>query len=167
MEPRVVGQLRVEGRGQDGPFPHRHRVVFICGQHLHLGSASLDPGGTDEDRAQGLVPDPGDREVGLEALQLATEGVAADAGVDEAKVLGIADDHPGAGAEDRPAGLVVGPQRRLEPGGIDSLADRGALAAGNDEAVEPLEVGRETDLADLGAELAQDPGVRVEVALDR
>ena len=57
-------------------------------------------------------------------------------GVDQAEVLGVADDHPGAGAEDRPPGLVVGAQRRLQPGRLDPLADRRALAAGDDQAVE-------------------------------
>jgi hypothetical protein len=62
---------------------------------------------------------------------------------------------------------VVGAQRRLQPGRGDSLADRGALAAGDDEAVETIEVSGRADLGDLGAELAQDPGVRLEIALER
>jgi hypothetical protein len=82
-------------------------------------------------------------------------------------MLGVADDQPGAGAEDRPAGLVVGAQRRLQGGRGDALADRRALATGNDEAIEPLQVRRRANLADLGAELAQGPGVRLEVALQR
>jgi hypothetical protein len=45
--------------------------------------------------------------------------------------------------------------------------DRGALAAGDDEAVELLEIRGSADLGDLGAELAQGPGVRLEVALQR
>jgi hypothetical protein len=74
----------------------------------------LDPGGADEDRAQRLVADPVDLEVGFEALQLAAEGVAPGAGVEKAEVLGVADDQPGAGAEDRPPGLVMRAQRRLQ-----------------------------------------------------
>jgi hypothetical protein len=82
-------------------------------------------------------------------------------------MLGIADDQTGAGAEDRPAGLVVGAQRRLQARRGDPLADRRALAAGDDEAVELLEIRGSADLGDLGAELAQGPGVRLEVALQR
>ena len=62
---------------------------------------------------------------------------------------------PGAGAEDRPAGLVVGPQRRLQPGRLDPLDDRRALAAGDHQAVEVLEVRGGADLGHFGAELAQ------------
>jgi hypothetical protein len=82
-------------------------------------------------------------------------------------MLGVADDHPGAGAEDRAPGLVVGSQRRLQAGRLDALGDGRALAAGNDQAVEPLEAGGGADLADLGAERAQDAAVGLEVALDR
>ncbi len=41
---------------------------------------------------------------------------------------------------------------RLEPGGLDPLRDRRALAAGDDQPVEALEVLRRADLARLGAE---------------
>jgi hypothetical protein len=82
-------------------------------------------------------------------------------------VLGVADDQPGAGAEDRPPGRVVGPQRRLQPRRLDPLEDRGALATGDDETVEPLQLGGRADLGYLGAELAQDARVSVEVALQR
>ena len=82
-------------------------------------------------------------------------------------MLGGADDQPGAGAENRPSGLVVGSQRRLQPGRLDPLDDRRALAAGDDEAVEPLQVGVRADLGYFGAELAQGAGVRVEIALQR
>ena len=77
MEPRIVGQLRVEGGGEDAALADRDRVALVGGEHLHAGPVALDPGRADEDRAQRLVADPLDLEVGLEALQLATEGVAA------------------------------------------------------------------------------------------
>jgi hypothetical protein len=60
---------------------------------------------------------------------------------------------------------VVLAQRRLQPGRLDPLADRRALAAGDDEAVQPLDRGRGANLADLRAEPAQDLGVRLEIAL--
>jgi hypothetical protein len=62
---------------------------------------------------------------------------------------------------------VVRSQSRLQSGRIDPLDDRRALAAGDDQAVELVEVAGEPDLADFGAELAQDAGVSLEVALDR
>jgi len=82
-------------------------------------------------------------------------------------VLGIADDESGAGAEDRPAGLVMGPQRRLQARRLDPLDDRRALATGDDEAVEPVELPGGADLGYFGAELAQGAGVRLEIALQR
>jgi hypothetical protein len=128
---------------------------------------TLDPGSADEDRAQRLVADPLDLQVGLEALQLTAEGVAPGARIEESKVLAVADDQPGAGSEDRPAGLVVGPQRRLQPGRFDPLDDRRALAARDNKAVEAIELLRRADLGDVGAELAQGAGVRLEIALQR
>ena len=55
-------------------------------------------------------------------------------------MVGIADDQPGAGAEDRRVGFVVRSQRRLQPGRLDALDDRRALTAGDDQAVEAVEV---------------------------
>jgi hypothetical protein len=127
----------------------------------------LDPGGADEERPQRLLADPLDLEVGLEALQLTTEGVAPRDRVEEAEVVGVADDQAGAGAEDRPPGLVVSTQRRLQLRRLDALGDRRALAAGDDEAVQAIEVRGRADLGYFGAELAQGAGVSLEVALQR
>jgi hypothetical protein len=128
---------------------------------------ALDPGGADEDRAQRLIADPVDFEVRLEALKLAAEGVAAGGQVEETEVVGVADDQPSAGAEDRSPGLVVGAQRRLQPRRLDSLGDRRALAARDDEAVKALEPGCGADLGRLSAESAQRAGVSLEVTLER
>jgi hypothetical protein len=62
---------------------------------------------------------------------------------------------------------MVGAKRRLEPRRLDALDDRRALAARDDQAVEAGEVVGGADLGCFGAELAQRPGVRLEVALDR
>jgi len=142
-------------------------VTVVGRQHLHPVAAALDPGGADEDGPQRLVADALDLEVGLEALQLAAEGVAAGGGVDQAEVLVVADDQPGAGAENRAARPMMGANRRRQPRRLDPLADRRALAAGDDEAVEPAEVVGGANLGCLGAELAQRPRVRLETALDR
>jgi hypothetical protein len=80
-------------------------------------------------------------------------------------MIGVADDHPRTGAENRGAAGVQGLDRRLQPGRLDSLANRRALAAGDDQAVETVNVGGSADLGCFGAELAQGEGVRFEVAL--
>jgi hypothetical protein len=128
---------------------------------------ALDPGSADEERPQRLVADSLDREVGLEALQLSPEGVAPGAGVEEAEMLRVADDQAGAGAEDRAGGLVVSAQRRLDAGRLDALGDRRALATGDDQAVEAVEVLSGANLGRFGAELAQRASVGPEAALDR
>jgi hypothetical protein len=166
VEARVVAQLGVEGASQHAAFADRHRVPLVASQHLDAGAVALNPGGADEDRPQRLVADPLDSEVGLEALQLPAEGVAPGRGVDEAKVVSVADDQPGAGTEDRQTGLVVGMEPRLETGRLDALGDRRALAAGDDKSVEPGEIGGNPDLRRLGAELPQGARVGLEVALD-
>ncbi len=68
VDTRVVGQLRVEGAGEDAVGADRHRVFPVLGQHLDAGTVPLDPGGADEHRPQRLVADPLDRKIGLEAL---------------------------------------------------------------------------------------------------
>ncbi len=96
-------ELRVEGAGQHarprGPRPdgpptrraprRRRRASSIHGARMKTARS-------------GSGPMPSISQVGLEALQLAAEGVAAGARVDQAEVLAVADDHPRAGAEDRP-----------------------------------------------------------------
>jgi hypothetical protein len=62
---------------------------------------------------------------------------------------------------------VVLAQPRLQTGGGDPLADRRALATGDDETVETIQVIGGTNLARLGAELVQNATVGLEVALDR
>jgi hypothetical protein len=61
----------------------------------------------------------------------------------------------------------MGTQRRLQSRRLDPLGDRRALAAGDDEPVEPVELLRSAYLGYFGAELAQGAGVRLEIALQR
>jgi len=79
----------------------------------------------------------------------------------------VADDQAGAGAEDRRSGRVQAADRRPQPRRLDQLADRRALAARNYQAVQALEIGRNPDLADSSAKLAQRTRVRLETALQR
>ena len=77
--------------------------------------ALLDPRRADEDRAQRLGPDPVDRRSASKLGDLAAEGVAAAGRVEQAEVVAVADDHPGAGAEHRPARVGVRADRRPRP----------------------------------------------------
>src|SRR6266849_6817778 len=48
VQPRVVGQLRMERRDEEAPLPREHRVTVHLGEHLHVGPGVLDPGCADE-----------------------------------------------------------------------------------------------------------------------
>src|SRR4030095_11195979 len=61
---------------------------------------------------------------------------------------------------------MVGPDRILEPGRIDALDDRRALAARDHQAVEALEFGGDPDLAGVRPKPAQHPDMGFEASLD-
>ncbi len=86
MHPPVAGQLRVERSGQHAPLPNRHdptarppsrRHVGDPGQYLNAGTSLLHPGGADEHRPDDITGYPGDVEISLEGVNLATERIAA------------------------------------------------------------------------------------------
>src|SRR4051812_32002213 len=106
------------------------------GQDLHVVAMALDPRCPDEDGAERLGPNPVDLDVGLEARDLTAESIAPGRDVEEAKMLAVENDEPGAGPEDRAPGIRMCPDGAGEPVALDGLADRGALAAGDDQGVE-------------------------------
>ena len=103
-----------------------------------------------------------DVDVGLEALHLAAERVPLDRDVGEGEVVAVEHDHPRARAEDR---RVERAQRLVEPVEAHQPRDRRRLAAGQDQAVEPVELRRQPHLDRLGAEAPQHRRVLAEVAL--
>src|SRR3990172_6061967 len=114
----------------------------------------------------------GERNVALEAPPLAAVAVPPHGQVDLAEkrlardaVHGLAreEDHPGARPEDRSR---KGPDGVLEPVEPDEPPDRGGLAAGDDEAVEPLELLGLSHLDGVGAPPAERRDVLAEVPLD-
>src|SRR3954447_9256248 len=159
---RVVGELRMEGRDEVAAVAQQHRLAVEVGEHLHLRPDLADARRADEHAAQRLLV-PGEREVGLEAGDLAAGRVAAHREVDEPEVVAVEQDHPGAGPEDCAAEAR---DRLLEAVEADQAGHRGRLAARDDEPVEPGELLRLADLDDVGAEPSQHRGVLPEVALD-
>ena len=101
MQPRVVGQLRVERGDEEPALAREHRPAVDLGEHLDVRADLLDPRRADEDRPQRLVL-AGHLEVGLERRDLASEGVAPHRDVDQPEVVAVEHDHPGARAEDGP-----------------------------------------------------------------
>src|SRR3954451_849615 len=162
VHPSVVSELRVERGDQEPPLPEQHRIAVELRENLHPFADVGDPGGPDEDAAQGLLL-VFEREVSLEARHLASIGVAVDADVhlpDEA--LAPHEDHSGAGAEHDSRELSQGFFERVE---ADQPADRGRLAARHDEAVEPLEMLGPAHLDRLHAETRERRDVLAEVPL--
>src|SRR5215218_4336884 len=157
----------MERAEDDAALAHDDRVAADLGKHLNPVADPGHPRRPDEHRSQRLRADALDLQIRLEARDLAAEGVASAGDVSEAQVLGVADDHPRARAENRPPRLDVGANRGLEPVPLDRLRDRGRLAAGDDERVEAIQLLRVADLDRVGAEPAQHLGVRREAALAR
>src|SRR4051794_35532564 len=163
----VVGELGMEGDREQRALPGGDRMAVDGGEHLDRRPVLGDPRRADEDRADRSAVDPGQVEVGLEGMQLAAERVALGDDVHEPEVLAVEHDQPRARAEDRAALRVEVAQRLGQPLACDAERHRRRLAARHDEPVEPVEVGRGADLADLRTELAQNLRVRGEAALQR
>src|SRR4051794_26253765 len=139
------------------------RVPVDRGEHGHVVAGLGDPRRADEDRAHRRAVHPREVEVGLEGADLAPEGVAFGADVHHAEVVAVEHDQPGARPEDR---AVEGPQGAGEAFALDAERHRGRLAAGDDQAIEVLEIGRRAHLPGLGPERAQELRMGVEVALE-
>ena len=108
MEPKVVGELRMEGCDRDRALAAEDRVTVDAGEHLDVGPDPLHEWSADEDGAERVSIEIGNREISLEGVDLATECVAAYRDVDDAeaaligatiKDLGAKEDHSGASTE--------------------------------------------------------------------
>src|SRR5689334_849356 len=163
VHPRVVGQLGVERRDQHAAVAQQHRLAVERSQHLHFRAGLRDARRADEDTAQRLVL-ARELEIGLEARDLPAVRVPCDLEVGDAEVVAVEQDHPGAGAEQRPRELA---DRVLEPVEADEAHDRRRLAARDDQSVEPGELLRLAHLDRVRAEPAQHGRVLAEVPLHR
>ena len=89
MQAQVRGQFGVEGRGQHIALTHGHdalaAVGIQTGQHLHAFAHAADERRADEHGPQGLTGQTVDVQVGLEAVHLTAEGIAAHGGVQHAQ----------------------------------------------------------------------------------
>src|SRR5690606_13365629 len=171
MDAIVVGEFRVERRSVYPSLAHHHRMIVDGGQHLDRGPVLLYPRGTDEDGMERLIETP-DVEVGFERVVLATEGVAADDDVEAPELwlgsLGHAGgekDHPRANAEHGHSGFDAVAQGLQQIEALGETADRGRLAAGDDERVDGFEVVGALDQPGLDTERAQRPDVLTDIAL--
>src|SRR5439155_18646182 len=154
----------------------RHdRLVAVTCQRLDAGADPADARRPDEDHLhrRGVAVEHR-AALRLERLALAAVGVALDADVDEAErelsgILHVAreENEPGAGAEERPTLRMEFLERDDKPPLVHELEQRGALTAGDDEAVDTRQLLGLADLDSLDATPRERFGVPVEVALER
>ncbi len=104
----------------------------------------------------------GELELGLERRHLAAERVPADGDVDEPEMVAIEHDHPGAGAEDRPAKRRIASSR---PYRCISRVNAVDSPPGITSPSSPSELLGLAHLDDVGAEATQHRRVLAEVAL--
>src|SRR5207245_2567681 len=83
--PRGVPQgLRMERGRKHVPLADRHDPAVVeAGEHVNVGADVIDDRGPDEDTVDRLVAEDRDGQIGLERVELAAEGVALDAHVEE------------------------------------------------------------------------------------
>jgi hypothetical protein len=148
VHPWVVAQLRVKGGGQDVALAHQHRLAVHPRQHLHVRAQLAQPRRANEHAAQ---PGEGGVRIGVcgcgEGVHLGAVGVAGGAAVEDGEgfdgmVLHLArqQDRAGAGAQHRVAGGDEAAQRLVELQARQPLGDGRALATGQDQRIEPVQV---------------------------
>src|SRR5919197_263668 len=161
MDPRVVGQLRVE-RGDDEPtFPKQHRLAVQLGYYLDMRPRFEHARCANEHAAERLAVIR-EREVGLEARYLTPVRVPVDLQVDGVEVVSVEHDHPGAGSEDRTCELAHG---LVEPVKAHQPHERRRFAAGNHQPVEPVKLLWLADFDHIRPEPPQHRRVLAKVAL--
>ena len=98
MHPRVVGQLRMERDGEDRSLAHGDGMIVDRCEHVHAVTRVVEPRSPDEHRSEGLFAELVDDEIGLERGQLTPKSVAPHADVEQAEMVAVEHDHPGARA---------------------------------------------------------------------
>ncbi len=141
MQTIVAAQLGVEGDSGHATLASGDRMTLDLREDLHLGSVLGDPRGADEHPSQWSTLDSVNLQIGLEAAQLTSEGVALGEHVHNRQMLTVEHDQPGTRAEDRhiPSGQLA--QGLGKPLALDAEGHRGGLPAGDHETVQAIEVG--------------------------
>ena len=85
MDPRVVGQLRMERRDEDVAVAQQHRLAVELGEHLDARRRPRATRGARMKTPRNGSLSPSKVEVGLEARDLAPVGVPLDLEVDAAR----------------------------------------------------------------------------------
>jgi len=171
VDAAVGGELGVKGGGEDVSLLDEDREAVALGENFDSCAGLHDARRSDVDELHGAT-----FETGVDgfddAIDLASVGVALHRCVEHAEALlgGMRDflgqeDAAGAGAE---GGLAAdeGFERGEKSVTFEKFEEGGRFAAGNDEAIERIELPGLADEHGLGAGFTQGCSVRVEVALD-
>jgi hypothetical protein len=154
MKPRVICEFWVEGNPDHLALLHPNDMTFESGDDINSLSHRLYPGSTNEDPRKRTLTLSRQCELhwGLEAVDLTSEGVAADDDIHRGKKGLIAfrsprgeHDKAGAGAKD---GVIrdESSQGTCETILFHQLPDGGAFAARDDESVQTLQLLRQSHL---------------------
>jgi hypothetical protein len=162
----------MERGDQHRPVASCDDVPFAGREDFHVRCGALHPRGTDEHGAHRAPTGAVYRQICLEAAYLAAERVASRDDVHEPQRRrpafdGVArhNDETGARAVNGAAVSMEVPDGRREVKGIHQLAHRSALAAGDDQAVEAVELSRLAHFDSTCPESLEHDAVLAEVAL--
>jgi hypothetical protein len=167
VEASVVREFGVEGCGHYPSLPHSDGIFTFGGEDFYARTNAGNFRGANEDHLNGSVAEFSFADG---AVNLAAIGIAANADIERAQsgLLGIFDfgrqkDSSGAGAEGR-----FGVDKLLElfeSGFAEEFEKRARFAAGDDEAINLIELLRLFDEHNFGAQFCEPAAVRVEITL--
>lgn len=136
MDPRVVGQFRVERGGQHWRIPRRDDFAVVGREHRNVAADRRDSRGADEHRREG-IGQARDVDGGLEAVDLPPERVPVDARVEGGEVidpivvaLTCSDDQPRTRRQQGFVGRKVLADFVRDSFTLEELRDGSRLAAG-------------------------------------
>jgi len=175
VKPHIRGQFWVERGRQEVTLLYGDRCPVIQrGQDIHACTHPLNDRGADEDSVEGRVSQDGNRQVGLKTIHLTAKSVSPDGDVHQTQD-GLAghpvhdlfrqQNHPGAGTPEESPGAGERLQRLQQAPPLSQEAHGGGFPAGDDEAVQALQVLRQADFYWLYAQTGQNIFVLNESAL--
>jgi hypothetical protein len=160
MEPPVSGELRMKGRDEQVVLLRSGCATVVeNGQDLHPIRTN-DLRRPDKHGVEGLPAERLHVEVGLEAIDLTPKGVASDTDVHQMESIDLRvvasfgkKNCPGARTPDRHTALGAGDDGLAQVPPSEQAAQRGALAAGDDQGVCAFKVYRKPYLDNVDTDV--------------
>lgn len=175
VDSRIVRKLWMERGCQHIALPHRYgSAVIQVGQHLDARSRFIYAGGAYENAVKWRAVYLIELDIRLEAVYLPPECVAANLDVHQVEGFGAVvsesvgdNNHSGARTPDRQAALDLLLEYVPKVVDVDKLGDGGAFTAGDNEAVDVIQLVGEAYLRHLHPQFFQHLSVFLEVSLYR